>query len=336
MTTVDRPLLMVAMLAAMAASPGAADAQTPSGVVWASVEATTAPTARHENGMAAVAGRLYLIGGRGDRPLERFDPTTGAWVRLAPPPLRLHHLQAVALDGRIFVVSAFTGDFPEETPISHVLIYDPATDAWLQGPEIPLERRRGASGVGAHEGRIYVVGGNRRGHMSGYVPWLDVLDPSTGDWTVLPDAPNARDHFHAAVIDGRIYAAGGRRSSHDTGEGMSLPVAAVDVFDIASGRWRTLAEPLPTLRSGTSAIVQDGALLIIGGESLDQQAAHAEVERLNVATGAWTRLPPLPVGRHGTQAVSIDGAIHIVAGSGNRGGGPELDDHQTLANVLAR
>ncbi len=225
------------------------------------------------------------------------------------------------------MIGALTGDFPEETPLDRVLIYDPATDHWSDGPSIPEERRRGAAGVVEHEGLIYLVGGDRRGHMSGYVPWLDVLDPSTGEWTVLPDAPHARDHFHAAVIDGRLYAAGGRRSSHDTGQNLDLTVAEVDVYDIEARRWTSLDAPLPTPRAGAMSVATDGGLLVMGGESVTQSAAHAEVERLDPSTGTWTRLPSLPVGRHGAQAAWLDGRLHIVAGSANRGGGPELDDH---------
>ena len=298
--------------------------------VWTLVETGSTPTARHENSLAAIDGRLYLLGGRGERALEMFDPATGQWTPRALPPLQMSHLQAASLNGKLYVVSAFIGDFPEEASISHVQIYDPVADAWSQGPEIPAARRRGASGVVVHEGLIYVVGGNRRGHMSGYVPWLDVFDPASGAWRSLPDAPNARDHFHAAEIDGHIYAAGGRRSSHDTGEGMSFHVAEVDAYDIASGQWRTLPASLPTLRSGAAAVAFDGALVVMGGESQSQQRGHAEVERLDVEHGAWSSLPPLPVGRHGTQAVVVDGAVHIVAGSGDAGGGPELSDHYVL------
>ena len=87
---------------------------------------------------------------------------------------------ALGYDGKLYILGAFTGGFPEEQPLSHVLVYDPASDRWSQGAEVPAHRRRGSAGVVSHEGRIYLVGGNTRGHMSGYVPWLDAFDPATG------------------------------------------------------------------------------------------------------------------------------------------------------------
>ncbi len=287
-------------------------------------------TARHENGFVAVGELLYLVGGRGERPLEIFDPATGTWSQGANPPFEIHHMQAIAYDDKLYVLGAMTGNFPEEPSLSHILIYDPAMDTWSTGPELPAGRERGASGVVVHDGLIYLIGGNTRGHMSGYVPWMDVLDPETGSWTELPDSPHARDHFHAVVIDGKIYAAGGRTSSHDTGQVMSLTVGPVDVYDIATQRWRTLEAPLPTERAGTATVALNGLLVVLGGESGSQVESHDEVEAYDPVRNQWIRLPSLPVGRHGTQATLLNGEVHIVSGSGNRGGGPELSDHWIL------
>ena len=271
--------------------------------------------------------------GRGDRPMDVYKPATRQWTRGATPPLQIHHAQAVEVDGKLYVVNALIGGFPEEKPLQNVLIYDPSVDQWQTGALIPESRRRGASGVVTHDGLVYVVGGNTRGHNSGYVPWLDEFNPKSGRWTPLDDAPHARDHFQAALINGRIYAAGGRRSSYDTGNPLSLTVAEVDVYDIEKRTWSTLDLPIPTQRAGTSSVGTAGKLVIVGGESDRQVSAHSEVEALDLKTGRWEILPALPVARHGTQAILNGSALHIVAGSGNRGGGPELDEHLILEGL---
>lgn len=321
-----RLFLAAAIAAALPAHAVAGDAR------WSAVEASAGtPAARHENAFVAVQGQLYLVGGRDQRPLDIYDPVTGRWHQGAPPPLEIHHVQALAHAGRLYILGAFTGGFPEEQPLTHVLVYDPAGDRWSQGPEVPAHRRRGAAGVVAHDGLIYLVGGNTRGHMSGYVPWLDAFDPATGQWTELADAPHARDHFHAVVMGGLLYAAGGRRTSHDTGDTLSLTIPQVDVYDFASGRWSTLDAPLPTPRAGAGAVAFDGSLVVMGGESARQVPAHAEVEAYDPASGRWSTLAPLPRGRHGTQATLLGDTVHVAAGSGDRGGGPELDDHLQLS-----
>jgi N-acetylneuraminic acid mutarotase len=179
-----------------------------------------------------------------------------------------------------------------------------------------------------HEGEIYVVAGITNGHTDGHVTWFDAFDPKTGRWRTLPDAPHARDHFHAAVIDGQLYAAGGRRSSFATGQTFQLTVPEVDVFDFRTGRWSTLpaAANLPTPRAGCTVAVVKGQLLVIGGES-GQVNAHAEVEAYDPATGRWSALPALGLGRHATQAVVHNGAIYLAAGSRTRGAN-EIDSQE--------
>jgi N-acetylneuraminic acid mutarotase len=255
------------------------------------------------------------------KPTEHFEPATGAWSASAPPPVEMHHFQGVAHDGKVWVVGAMTGNWPTEPPLPRAYLYDPAADRWSDGPEVPADRRRGGAGVVVHEGVIYMVAGITNGHTDGHVAWFDALDPRTGAWRRLPDAPRARDHFQAAVIDGKLYAAGGRRSSAGTGQHVELVVPEVDVYDFSSGTWSTLpaSSNIPTPRAGTTTVVLDGRLVVIGGESGAQEAGHAEVEALDPRTGRWTTMAPLRVGRHAAQAAMVDGRVYVAAGSRTRG-----------------
>lgn len=320
----SRALPVLAVLFAAATLTGCADAEAEAEArqpgSWETLPEGDA-LMRHESGYVKVGDRLYAVGGRGERAVQAFDPATGSWTTGAVPPLEMHHFQAVEHGGRIYVLGAMTGGYPAEPPIPHVYIYDPATDSWAQGPEIPADRRRGGAGAVAHEGKIYVVAGITNGHSDGHVAWLDEFDPATGEWRQLADAPRPRDHFHAAVLDGKLYAVGGRRSSAATGQTFELTVPEVDVYDFASGAWMTLPPEsnLPTERAGSTSIALNGEIVVLGGESASQQPAHAEVEALDPSTGSWRTLAPMNTGRHGTQVVLHDGKLYVVAGSRVRG-----------------
>jgi hypothetical protein len=332
------PGALLAILAACgtrgsAGAPPSTPAGTPPGAPqgapqdvgrWELLPVDERPIPRHEHAYVRVGERFYLIGGRGStpiKPVEIFDPATRAWTVGAAPPVEMHHFQAVEFDGKVYVVGAMTGGFPKEPPLPEVHVYDPAADWWSRGPEIPADRRRGGAGVVAHEGQIYVVAGITNGHWDGHEPWLDAFDPRTGTWRRLADAPRARDHFHAAVVDGKLYAAGGRRTSAGLGHPLEPTVPEVDVYDFRAGRWSTLpvAANIPTPRAGTAAFVTGGRLVVLGGESAAQQPAHAEVEALDPRTLRWVALAPLAVGRHATQAVVHGGRVYVAAGSRTRG-----------------
>ncbi|WPP51258.1 Kelch repeat-containing protein [Catalinimonas niigatensis] len=291
---------------------------------WTNVSSKNDPTARHENAFTEVDGKFYLVGGRGDRPVDIYDPQTQEWSQGKNPPLEMNHFQAVSYDGKLYVMGALTGGFPDEKPIPNIYIYDPETDEWTEGPEIPEGRRRGAAGAFAYNDKLYLVNGIQNGHTDGYVSWLDEYDPATNTWTSLADAPHQRDHVQAVVADNKIYVAGGRTTSNATGQTLELTVPEVDVYDFASGEWSTLENDIPTMRAGTTSVVLGDKVIVIGGESGAMEAAHHQVEALDINTGEWESLPSLNRGRHGTQAIVYDDKIYIAAGSGNRGGGPEL------------
>lgn len=300
---------------------------------WSTISTNGNPTARHEAAMVAFDGKAYLLGGRGIKPVEEFDPATGSWRELGPTPSEIHHFQPVVYGDRVYVMTAMTGAYPKETPLDTIYIWDPKTDVWEKGPAIPEQRRRGGAGTVVYNGKIYLVAGIVDGHTSGTIPWFDEFDPETGAWRQLEDAPHARDHFSAVTVGSELYAVGGRNSSYHEPDNFAAffgtVIADVDVYDFESNQWRSLANGLltPTAAGGLAEL--DGDIYYFGGES-SQDLAHDVTQRLDVATGTWTLMAPLERGRHGSGAVVIDGRIYVAAGSGGRGGGPELSSTEVF------
>lgn len=294
---------------------------------WQDVKTTNTCTNRHENSLVAVGKKLFLVGGRKIKPVESLDLKTKTWTKLVETPIEMHHFQAINYHDEIWVMGAFTGGYPHEKPIENIYIFNPKKNEWRKGAEIPKERNRGSAGVFVYQDKIYVVCGIIDGHWDGHVAWLDEYSPSTNTWRRLADAPNARDHFQAVVIDDKIYVAGGRRSSAVTKQVFQLTQPMVDVYDFKTNTWLTLPENLniPTQRAGTSSVVIGHTFLVIGGESGSQKSSHNEVEEFNTKTNAWVKLNPLLQGRHGTSVAKIKNQLFIVAGSANMGGGPELN-----------
>ena len=240
-------------------------------------------TARHECSFVQAGDKFYLFGGReNSTTLDVYDYQAKTWSQIAnSAPAEFNHFQALEYQGLIWVIGAFkTNGFPNEAPADYVWAYNPATDEWIQGPEIPAGRKRGSAGLVVHNGKFYVIAGNTIGHNGGYIPWFDEFDPATGKWTALPDSPRARDHFHAAVIGEKLYIAGGRLSGGPGGTFAPL-IAEVDVFDFITGTWSTVPD-LPTPRAAASVASFKGELYVIGGEiGVDLQGKHHRRRRKN-------------------------------------------------------
>ena len=116
----------------------------------------------------------------------------------------------------------------------------PATNGRRARP--PESRRRGGAGTAVYDGKIYLACGIMDGHTSGTVAWFDEFDPATGEWTELPDALRARNHFSAVVSDGQLYLVGGRNTSYHEPDNFTAifdeVVPEVDVYDFSTGAGR--------------------------------------------------------------------------------------------------
>jgi len=293
---------------------------------WTEIKTTNETQARSENAFARVGDKFYLLGGRGVKPVAIFNPADNSWSEGSIPPVEMHHFQAVTYNGLIYVMGGLSGKWPFEIPISHVYIYDPETDHWTVGPEMPPHRQRGAAGVTVYNDKIYIVNGIVNGHTSGWVAWFDEYDPATNTWKKLPNSPRARDHFQTAVVNDKLVVTGGRKSGFE-GKGFEATIGETDIYDFNTGLWFTLPASgnIPTQRAGCTVYTHGDEIVVIGGESGSQVKAHSEVEALNVGAGSWRKLPDLATGRHGMQVVASAGTVYVAAGCGNRGGSPELN-----------
>src|SRR3712207_3186322 len=59
---------------------------------WVSVTPSSgSPTARHEASFVQAGNKFYLLGGRGIKPVQVFDPVNKTWTNKANTPIELHH-----------------------------------------------------------------------------------------------------------------------------------------------------------------------------------------------------------------------------------------------------
>jgi hypothetical protein len=103
---------------------------------WEVVKTVNAAPNCSECGMAAVDGKLYLIGNDSNHPtpVEVFDPSSLTWTKLAETLVVMHHFQAVPYKTRIYILDAFSdGGFPDQVPMSNVYSYDVKNNTWGEG-----------------------------------------------------------------------------------------------------------------------------------------------------------------------------------------------------------
>jgi N-acetylneuraminic acid mutarotase len=300
--------------------------------------------ARAEVGVAALRGRVYVVGGtlqRGDAApayastlVTSYDPRADRWRRHAPLPRPLTHVGLAALDGRLYAFGGFTG-IVHLDPQRVAYAYSPRSDRWRRLPDMP--RRLGSVGVAAVNGRLHVVGG-RNSREVVEVPGTDppiaqgfgtvrshlVFDPARRSWSSAAPLPGEpRDHVGIAVLGRRLHVFGGRVAD------VADNLARHDVYDTRTRRWTTAA-PLPTPRSAGASVVLGGRIVYAGGEcrtdvAVDPTGTYDDVTAYAPRTDSWTTLAPLPQARHAFGAGRVGDRALFVGGALTCGGGASAD-----------
>ncbi|WP_423148133.1 Kelch repeat-containing protein [Rubrolithibacter danxiaensis] len=294
---------------------------------WKLISTNDKIEGRSECGLAAVNGKLYLLGGQGaPAPVEIFNPATSVWTKKATAPAEIHHFQPVVYKNKIYVLEAFSGGtYPDQHTLTHVYSYDTEKDRWKKEGEIPAGRRRAAAGAAVYKGKIYLVNGIQHGHVSGTTNMFDEYDPETKTWRKLPNAPHIRDHSTAVVVNDKLYAIGGRNTSyHEPGNFMSFfdkTILEVDCFDFKTGKWSTLDASLPLGTGGGTAVNLHNKIFYIGGERATKSTPNGpqkDVYYLDPAgSTGWIHAADLNKARNGVGGAILNDKIYIAGGAGS-------------------
>lgn len=194
----------LAMLNGVTAAPKISD--------WQTITAENTCTARHETTAVTVDDVFYLIGGRGMKPVEAYDPKTNRWTKKStPPPMEFHHLQAVLVDGRIIAAGGRRTHTEEKNifnlTVAEVDVYDIAADRWSTLAK-PIPTPRAGAPTLVRDGRVIVIGGES-GTQASANGEVEALTPVTGDWESLPMMGDPRHSGGAAFVQDDLYYAAG-------------------------------------------------------------------------------------------------------------------------------
>jgi N-acetylneuraminic acid mutarotase len=333
--------LSVALVFVFAAAAVSSSVQAQDQGSWSA--ASTMPTGTGDSGVAALDGKIYVVGGSsfyphivptssdmgtgtwGSSVNYEYDPATDKWRQLAPLPIGLSHVGVVGFDHKLYAFGGFTSLIHANAQ-NAALVYDPAANSWQWLP--PLSSRRASVSAAEVDGKIHVFGGRLQDPTP--LDIHEVFDPATNQWSKKAPMPVARDHMGIAVIDGKIHIVGGRSG------GQTDNIAEHDVYDPATDQW-IKAAPMPTPRSGGAAVYYHGLLIYTGGEckKLDPNAKFGggedfdDNEGYDPKTNTWLSLAKLPSGRQAFGAAAV-GSVAYFPGGTLRCGGLALTDQMLV------
>lgn len=254
---------------------------------WATV--ASAPIGVNHPNVAAVSGKIYLLGGLKPAPDGTwravaeswvYDPATDAWTPLEPVPADVKrgsaamgvHNEMIYLAGGMRVLDP-SGETGEQDTVDFVSAFNTTSRSWVDVPSAAAK------------------------------------------------IPEGRDHSAYSVVGHRFYVLGGRnrgqRNVKDT-------VFILDLDDMKAG-WRTSAGRMPTARGGVVSGTVDGKVYVFGGEGNPASGSDGvfdQSEVFDTRTETWRKLDPMKVPRHGGGAAAVGHGIYVPGGGTKEGGNP--------------
>jgi len=245
----------------------------------------------------------------------------GRWRAVAPLPVARYEALALTLEGRVHFIGGIVDDPERVQPgfeSARTDIYDPETDTWSVGPDLPEAAPKHHLAGAVLDGKIYIASG-----FSGIIdgPPPGVFRPiaktfvlEAEGWRELSEQPIARGGATAQALDGKLYVAGGGITERGA-------LRDLQVYDPATDRW-SAAAPMPTERQHLASCALDGKLLALGGWFSETQQVLGAAELYDPITDSWTAVDDVPTPRGGFAAAALDGVCHTVGGESWHAGLP--------------
>lgn len=257
-------------------------------------------------GVAEYEGKIYVCGGQGGSSgkitLWCFDIRTREWVRLANLLKSVYIVEAVAVNGKIYITGGKGSDSRAD-----VQIYDIATDTWSYGAPMPAARH-GVSNV-VCDGVIYAMGGFVKSQNYAKQRQMWAYDIATDTWdTTLPDMPEVA-YARSVRIGNKIYIPG--FSGNGGGGGVSDKMM---VYDINEKTW-SYGPSLPKATYQQTVFAYNGKLGFIGGRRWDGSKTYPTGAGFlfDPETEEWSPLKTITP-RKFASGVVVNDDLYIVGG----------------------
>lgn len=242
------------------------------------------------------------------------------WRTCAPIPWPVQEVYGTAWRGLAVVAGGMApgagGLRGGINPQDRVGLYDPARDAWREGPRLPFPRHHPV--LATARDRVHLFGGYRVGE-GGWMGLTDALVLEGDAWTPLPPMPQLQCETVAVTLGDRIHIASGRapkggRNLEWTDQG---DVVTHQVFDARARRWETAA-PCPLARNSATGAELGGLFYLAGGRRVGG-GNSAQLDVYDPKADRWTTLRPMPRPAGGLAGAAVGGRLYVFGGEGGPG-----------------
>jgi N-acetylneuraminic acid mutarotase len=242
------------------------------------IKRRTLPKPTNHPGVAALDGKLYVLGGRRTSQqrtsdsLFRYTPAKNRWRRLPDAPTARAAMGLAATGDRLYAVG---GHLKGNFEVRRLEVYDVSQRRWRRRAAMPTGRNH-LTALFAR-GTLWAIGGRQSGGAN--LATVERYDPEENEWSDAPSLNVARSGIASVVAARSIVVFGGE----DLGPGGST-IAEVERLPFADldGPWQ-LIESMPVPRHGLGGAAKDDFVYALEGGPMPGLHVSNLVERLDLS-----------------------------------------------------
>ena len=251
------------------------------------------------------------------------------WEVITQLPTKRWEFSTAVVDDKVYIIGGSLFD-NNAGPfgLSTVDIYDPQTNTWQRGADMPTPRTNAKAAV--VNGRIYVFGGynSKDKFLQNWkmADRVEVYDPLTDTWTRKKEMPISRFYFGLGVVAGKVYLIGGTTGLED---GQEQRMDRVDIYDPATNRWAK-GRKMPTRRDPGGVAVVNSRIYVIGGEGwpLPQNWGEGQflgsIEEYDPTNRQWRKKKDMLELKNWFSSAVVGDDIYLIGGYTREGGLQQL------------
>jgi hypothetical protein len=228
---------------------------------------------------------------------------------------RLVHTATLLNNGKVLIMGGCNNFYVAEPGCVYdsAELYDPATGSFTPTGSMTTPRYFPTATL-LSNGKVLIAGGHSGSEA---IATAELYDPATGTFTATGSMTISR---HAATAtrlnDGKVLVAGGW-----TGGATGHVVDSAELYEPTTGTFTTTGS-MTTVRSSQAAtLLNDGKVLLTGGNLGRWGAVVASAELYDPMTGTFTATGSMTVSRDLSQAILLNNGKVLIAGGWTLGGG---------------
>uniref|UniRef100_U3JDV5 Kelch like family member 23 n=2 Tax=Ficedula albicollis TaxID=59894 RepID=U3JDV5_FICAL len=213
-------------------------------------------------------------------------------------------------------------------PLSEVHVWDPLTNAWLQGTEMP-DHTRESYGVTSLGPDIYVTGGYRTESIEA-LDTVWIYNSERDEWTEGCPMLDAR-YYHCAVsLSGCIYALGGYRKG--------APVQEAELYDPLIQKWLPIANMIKGVGNATACVLHEVIYVAGGHYGYRGSCTYDKIQRYHSGSNEWSIVTTSPHPEYGLCSITLQNKIYFVGGQTTITDcyDPEQNEWKQMAHMMER